>query len=123
MPIILLIRLKLINILIRQIYKMRWVMDKIITGFFVLVFGSFWFFSTKFVSEPKQYRIFVIDSFGNEINIEGLRTIFKNREVASSFIHEYQKSYPMCNFMLADYLPVKYQRRVVCFFMKLISYK
>ena len=43
---------------------MRKFRNKIITGFFVFVFGTAWFFSSKYYVKPKQYRVLVYDIKG-----------------------------------------------------------
>jgi hypothetical protein len=42
--------------------------------------------------------------FGNKDKIEGLRTNFKNHDVAWSFMKQYKKSYPLYNFALVSEL-------------------
>ena len=83
-----------------------------ITGFFVLVFGIMWFFSTKYYERPKQYSVVVYDVFGNENFVDGIRTSFSTKEVASSFIKEYQSSFPQYSFSLASYIP-KVKRKTI----------
>jgi len=38
--------------------------DKIITRFFVFVFGVLWFFSTQYYLKPKKYEIAIYDVYG-----------------------------------------------------------
>jgi len=49
---------------------------------------------------PKQYQVIIFDIFGKESQIDGLRTEFKNHDVAWSFMKFYKKSYPFCNFAM-----------------------
>ena len=49
---------------------------------------------------PKQYQIIIFDIFGDESQVDGLRTEFKNHDVAWSFMKFYKKSYPLCNFAM-----------------------
>ena len=76
-----------------------------ITGLFVFVLGTLWFFSTRYYEKPKQYSILVYDVFGKQSNIDGLRTYFQTTEVALSYIKEYQKRFPQYNFCLESPLP------------------
>lgn len=76
-----------------------------ITGFFVSIFAVMWFFSTKYYERPKQYSLIVYDVFGKENTIDGIRTSFTTREVASSFIKEYQRIFPQYSFSLESYIP------------------
>ncbi len=47
----------------------------------------------------------VFDVFGQECQIEGMRTEFKTHDVAWSFMKQYKKSYPLYNFALVSDLP------------------
>ena len=76
-----------------------------ITGFFVFIFAVMWFFSIKYYERPKQYSLIVYDVFGKENIIDGIRTSFRTRGVASSFIKEYQRVFPQYSFSLASYIP------------------
>ena len=79
--------------------------DKIITGFFVVIFATMWFFSTRYYERPKQYSIIVYDVFGKQISIDGLRTEFQTLEVATSYIKEYQKTFSQYSFSLESPIP------------------
>ena len=79
--------------------------DKIITGIFVGIFATMWFFSTRYYEKPKQYSIIVYDIFEKQISIDGLRTEFQTVEVATSYIKEYQKSFPQYSFSLESPIP------------------
>ena len=83
-----------------------------ITGFFVSIFAVMWFFSTKYYERPKQYSLIVYDVFGKENNIDGIRNSFSTRDVASSFIKEYQRTFPQYSFSLASYIP-KVKRKTI----------
>ncbi len=48
----------------------------------------------------KNYTIIRYDVFGEESYIDGLRTEFKTRDVAWSFMKQYKKSYPLYTFAL-----------------------
>ena len=45
-------------------------------------------------------HVVIFDIFGKESKIDGLRTEFKNHDVAWSFMKFYKKSYPLCNFAM-----------------------
>ena len=66
----------------------------------VFLFALAWFFKARPHKIPKQYLVAVFDIFGKESEIDGLRTEFKNHDVAWSFMKFYKKSYPLYNFAL-----------------------
>ena len=86
------------------------IIDKIITGFFVFVLGTLWFFSAKHYVKPKEYSLVIYDVFGKEQTIKEIRTTFQTQEVALGFLREYQKNFPQYQFSLQTYLP-KIKRR------------
>ena len=88
------------------------VLDKMIVGFFVVIFGAMWFFSTKYYEKPKQHHIVVYDVLGNENNMDGIKTTFRTSEMAISFVKEYQKRLPQYSFSIAEYLPEERRRTV-----------
>ena len=59
--------------------------DRLITGFFVFIFGIAWFCSTNYQIKQNPYKIIAYDMFGIEVNL-GLRKEFQNNRVAISFI-------------------------------------
>ena len=71
----------------------------IILGF-VFLFALAWLFKARPHKIPKQYQVIIFDIFGKESQIDGLRTEFKNHDVAWSFMKFYKKSYPLCNFAM-----------------------
>jgi hypothetical protein len=71
-----------------------------------------WFCSTKYYENPKQYSLIVYDVFGKENTIDGIRTSFSTRKVASSFIKEYHRIFPQHSFSLASYIP-KVKRKTI----------
>ncbi|HIH07678.1 MAG TPA: hypothetical protein HA236_05405 [Candidatus Nitrosotenuis sp.] len=85
-----------------------------VTGFFkeigsafilglVLVFAFTWFLKARPHNRPKKYSVVIFDVNNQQIQIEGLRTEFRNHDVAWSFMKQYKASYPMLNFaMVAD---------------------
>ena len=66
----------------------------------VFLFAFAWLLKARPHKLPKQYQIIIFDIFGKESQIDGLRTDFKNHDVAWSFMKFYKKSYPLCNFAM-----------------------
>ena len=66
----------------------------------VFLFALAWLFKARPHKIPKQYQVIIFDIFGKESQIDGLRTEFKNHDVAWSFMKFYKKSYPFCNFAM-----------------------
>jgi hypothetical protein len=71
----------------------------------VFVFAIAWILRAKPHRRPRSYLVKVFDVFGNEIQIEGLRTEFQTHDVGWSFIKQYKKAYPLYNFALVSDLP------------------
>ena len=66
----------------------------------VFLFALAWLFKARPRKIPKKYQVIVFDIFGKESQIDGLRTEFKNHDVAWSFMKFYKKSYPLNNFAM-----------------------
>ena len=66
----------------------------------VFLFALAWLLKARPHKIPKQYQVIVFDIFGEEAQIDGLRTEFKNHDVAWSFMKFYKKSYPLCDFAM-----------------------
>ena len=66
----------------------------------VFVFAITWFLKARPHNKPKMYKIICFDVFGNETKITGIRTDFKNHDVAWSFMKQYKEMYPLNNFAL-----------------------
>ena len=66
----------------------------------VFVFAITWFLKARPHNKPKMYKIICFDVFGNETKITGIRTDFKNHDVAWSFMKQYKEMYPLSNFAL-----------------------
>ena len=66
----------------------------------VFLFALAWLFKARPQKIPKIYLVAIFDIFGKESKIDGLRTEFKNHDVAWSFMKFYKKSYPLYNFAL-----------------------
>lgn len=86
--------------------------ERLVTGFFIFVFGTLWFFSAKYYEKPKHYSLIVYDVCGNQNTVDGLRTSFQTKDVANSFLLQYQKSFPQYDFSLAMELPQKGKRKI-----------
>lgn len=71
----------------------------------VFVFALTWFMKAKPHNRPKKYSVVVFDIYGNKTVIDGLRTEFKTHDVAWSFMKQYKKTYPLCNFALVSDMP------------------
>ena len=89
--------------------------DKLITGFFIVVFGTLWVFSSRYYEKPKKYSLIAYDVFGNQNTVDGLRTEFQTKQVATSFQKYYQKSFPHYDFSIAAELPESGKRRIFSF--------
>ena len=68
----------------------------------VFVFAIAWFLKARPHNKPKMYKIICFDVFGNETKITGIRTDFKNHDVAWSFMKQYKEMYPLNNFALTS---------------------
>ena len=64
----------------------------------VFLFALAWLFKARPHKIPKQYQVIVFDIFGKESQIDGLRTEFKNHDVAWSFMKSYKKIIPITQF-------------------------
>ena len=73
--------------------------DTIVLGI-VFLFALAWLFKARPHKIPKKYFVTSFDVYGKEAKIDGLRTEFKNHDVAWSFMKFYKKSYPLYNFAL-----------------------
>jgi hypothetical protein len=71
----------------------------------VFVFAIAWLLKAKPHKRPQHYFVVPYDVFGNQSEIDGLRTNFKTHDVAWSFMKNYKKSYPLYNFALVSDIP------------------
>ena len=78
---------------------MRKILDKFVTGFFVVVLGIAWYCSTKFYIKPDKHSIVVYDVFGKEVELDDVRTDFKTHSVAQSYISEYKKRFKITQYL------------------------
>ena len=97
---------------------MQKIIDKIITGFFVIVLGILWYCSVKYYVKPKECSIIIYDVFGKQVKIKEIRTNFKTRDVAKSFISEYQKRFPHYDFSMRIETPEIKEKTVLRIFKK-----
>jgi len=86
-------------------HHMKKIFNKIITGFFVFIFGVLWFFSTKYYVKPQMYKIIIYDVFGDESKNPGIRTKFRTLEVANSYVRKYQNLFPHLDFSIQSQIP------------------
>ena len=66
----------------------------------VFLFALAWLLKARPHNIPKKYQVVVFDIFGIESEINGLRTEFKNHDVAWSYMKFYKKSYPLHSFAM-----------------------
>ena len=66
----------------------------------VFLFACAWLLKARPHNIPKKYQVIVFDVFGIESQINGLRTEFKNHDVAWSYMKFYKKSYPLHSFAM-----------------------
>ncbi|MDX1441754.1 MAG: hypothetical protein R3237_04790 [Nitrosopumilaceae archaeon] len=85
--------------------------NKIITGFFVFVFGIAWYCTTQNHIINKSYKVVVYDVYGKESDLD-IRTKFQNSKVAFSYIKEYQEIFPHLNFSVEHSFP-EVKRRTI----------
>ena len=81
------------------------IIEKIITGFFVITLGILWY-STRCFVKHNQYKIVIYDVLGNQIDIDGIRTNFNTPKVANNYILEYQNRFLHYNFSMATEMPI-----------------
>lgn len=72
-------------------------LDRMITWLFIGVFGALWFF-TRRCEVPRQHTIIILDKFGKQIKLDGLRTKFNTYAVAVSFAKHYRMIFPQYEF-------------------------
>ncbi|MCH9658781.1 hypothetical protein K0U27_08870 [archaeon] len=84
---------------------MKEILDKFVTGFFVMTLGVLWYCSSKRQIKPEQYRIAIYDVFGKQVRIDGVRTTFSTHKVAANYISEYQDRFPHYDFSMAAEIP------------------
>ena len=67
----------------------------------VFLFALAWLIKARPHNIPKKYQIIVFDVFGKESRMDGMRTEFKNHDVAWSFMKSYTKDHThLCTVLL-----------------------
>lgn len=79
-------------------------LDKIITGLFVGILGTLWFF-TRRCEMPYKHTIITYDMLGKQAKLDGLRTSFNTKAAAVSFAKHYATMFPQYEFVLESRLP------------------
>ena len=83
-----------------------WPIFKDIGAGFIIVtafaFAIAWFLKARPHNRPKHYSIVVFDIDGEETKLPGLRTEFRNHDVAWSFMKQYKEAYQLNNFALVS---------------------
>lgn len=74
------------------------------------MFGILWIFTTKYYVNPTKFEIVILDKNNQQIKNSRMRTSFKIREVALSYVEEYQKIFPEYSFLLKE-SPLRFKRR------------
>ena len=98
---------------------MKKMIDKFVTGFFVITLGILWYCSSKHQVKPNKYTILIYDVFGNQIKIDGIRISFSTYRVTNSYISEYQNRFPHYNFSMASEMPKIKRRPLLEIFKKI----
>jgi hypothetical protein len=89
------------------------IIPQAVTGFFreaggivmlllVFSFAFMWFLRARPHNKPKNYSVITFDVLGEQVKIDGLRTEFKNHDVAWSFMKQYKNDYPLHNFAMVS---------------------
>ena len=84
---------------------MKKIIDKLVTGFFVVTLGIVVYYSSKYQVKPNQYTISIYNVFGKQIKIDEIRTSFSTYKVTNSYILEYQNRFPHYNFSMTEEMP------------------
>ncbi|MFQ5440171.1 MAG: hypothetical protein ACE5DL_01775 [Nitrosopumilaceae archaeon] len=74
----------------------------IAAGLFIVIWAGIWIKQSKMTNRAQKYTILVFDVNDQQITLDGLRTNFKNNEVAWSFMKEYKTRFPFYNFALVS---------------------
>ena len=61
---------------------MKKILDKIVTGFFIIILGMLWYCSVEYYAKPNQYKIIISNIFGEQIETDEIRTNFRTYQVA-----------------------------------------
>jgi hypothetical protein len=79
-------------------------LDRMITGLFVGILGTLWFFTRK-CEIPHSYKLVIYDRLGKQASIDGVRTIFHTHTAAVSFAKHYGTLFPQHDFVLESSIP------------------
>ncbi len=98
----------MIDLFAVSIPNLFWPVFKDIGAWMILgvafIFAITWFLKAKPHKRPKKYSIVCFDVYGKETVMPGIRTEFKNHDVAWSFMKQYKEDYPLSNFALVSEL-------------------
>ena len=98
----------MIDLFAVSIPNLFWPVFKDIGAWMILgvafIFAITWFLKAKPHKRPKKYSIVCFDVYGKETVMPGIRTEFKNHDVAWSFMKQYKEEYPLSNFALVSEL-------------------
>ena len=94
------------------------ILDKFVTGFFVVTLGILWYCSSKYEVKQEQFKIIIYDVFRNQVRIDGVRTSFGTYKVATNYISEYQDRFPHYDFSMAVEIPEIKRRPLTRIFKK-----
>lgn len=81
---------------------MKKIFERIITCFFIILFGVLWAFTTKHYVNPTKFEVVIFDKNNHQIKNNQMRTVFKTKEVALSYVEEYQKIFPEYGVLLKE---------------------
>ncbi len=81
------------------------ILDKMSTGFFVILFGILWYCSARYYVKPNQCKVVIYDVFGKQVKLDEIRTNFNTLQVARNYILEYHKRFPHYGFSMAVETP------------------
>ena len=71
-------------------------------GFFLVFFPTL--FKRQINPVSSKYELVIYDVYGNKAILNGLRTTFRNKDVALSFGKFYKKKFPLYNFGIINEL-------------------
>lgn len=69
---------------------------------FIFAFAFTWFLKARPHNRPRKYNVMIFDINNQQIQIDGMRTEFRNHDVAWSFMKQYKSNYPMYNFAMVS---------------------
>ncbi len=78
----------------------------------VLAFAFTWYLKARPHGRPEKYSIVTFDILGEQVTLDGLRTEFRNHDVAWSFMKQYKQDYPAHNFAMVADMPNSTKRTI-----------